>query len=47
MAYGQVFASKGAILWRNLNQAESFTSKNEPTPMELFPTNKNRGQPYG
>ena len=34
-------------MWRNLYQMENFVSQDKPLAMEMFPVNKNRGQPYG
>ena len=45
--YDSVSAKQAANLWRNLEQAENFVSNDAPLAMEMFPVNKNRGQPYG
>jgi len=45
--YEPLPAAQGATFWRNLAQAESFSSSGAPLAMELFPVNKNRGQAYG
>ena len=46
VAYSATSAKEAANLWRNLYQMENFASE-APVAMEMFPVNKNRGQPYG
>jgi len=47
VAYPVTSAKEAANLWRNLYQMENFVSQDKPLAMEMFPVNKNRGQPYG